>query len=547
MNKRPAGGVTRRSVVAGLASVGYGFGAGAGYAQRSPAVLIDDRQPGNPISRFIYGSNEIGTMDGGAPSGDLDRLAGVTARRLGGNLMTTYNWVNNASNAGKDYQNSNGAFLLEALGIPKEDWNRPGIVVETMHETSLSLGAVSLVTVPIAGYVAADFSGPVAPKETAPSSRFVPIRWSGGTDSNVNRNAVDITQFIARLIARYGDAGSDRGIWGYALDNEPGLWSENHPRIVKTHPTIQSLIERSITAATAIKAIDPKAMVFGPASWGATEMVNFQNAPDFARYRHYGSFLAAYLDAFREASERAGHRLIDVLDVHWYAFSRHGVLYRSNDPQLAPYLLDAPRSLTEASFREESWVSNALPSGPGEGIRLPLLPSLTKLTERWFPGTDLAVTEYNYGGADLLASGLAVADALGRFGSHGVRFASHWGSLTGWLAQAYRLYREPDASNEAFGQLGLPVENPAPGLSVYAARSPQSDRLQIIALNKTAKNIAIDVVFRSARKYRLAELIGFDAARSQTVLLDEKADDTEGAVVLTMPPFAARRYVFAAL
>ena len=545
MNKIYAGGVTRRSVVAGLASVGCTLGASSGYAQRSRAVLIDDREPGHPISRFVYGSNEIGTMDGGAPSGDLDRFAGVTARRLGGNLMTTYNWVNNASNAGKDYQNSNGAFLLEALGIPKDDWNKPGIVVDTMHETSLALGAVSLVTVPIAGYVAADFNGPVSPSETAPSPRFVPIRWSGGTDSNVNRNALDVTQFIARLIGRYGDAGSDRGIWGYALDNEPGLWSENHPRIVKAHPTIQSLIERSITAATAIKAVDPKAMVFGPASWGATEMVNFQNAPDFAKYRHYGSFLAAYLDAFREASERAGHRLIDVLDVHWYAFSRHGVLYRSNDPQLAPYLLDAPRSLTETSFREESWVSNALPSGPGEGIRLPLLPSLTKLTERWFPGTDLAVTEFNYGGADLLASGLAVADALGRFGSHGVRFASHWGSLTGWLAQAYRLYREADQSNEAFGQLGLPVENPVPGLSIYAARSPQSDRLQIVALNKTAKNITMDVVFRSARKYRLADVIGFDAAHGQTGPLDDKADDAEGAVVLTVPAFAARRYAFA--
>jgi hypothetical protein len=61
----------------------------------------------------------------------------------------------------------------------------------------------------------------------------------------------------------------------------------------------------------------------------------------------------------------------------------------------------------------------------------------------------------------------------------------------------------------------------------------------------TAKNVTMDVVFRSARKYRLAELIGFDAAHSQTVLLDEKADDAEGAVVVTIPSFAARRYVFA--
>jgi mannan endo-1,4-beta-mannosidase len=174
---------------------------------------------------------------------------------------------------------------------------------------------------------------------------------------------------------------------------------------------------------------------------------------------------------------------------------------------------------------------------------LPLLPSLTRLTARWFPGTNLSITEFNYGGAGMVASGLSVADALGRFGSHGVRFAAHWGSLDGFLAEAYRLYREPDGANEPFGELGLAVENSNPGLSAYAARSAQSDRLQLIALNKTAKTIPIEVVFRSAHKFRLAEVIGFDAAHSRTVPLDETAG---AADALALPPFAARRYVFAA-
>ena len=55
-------------------------------------------------------------MDGGGPSVGFDRAAGVTVRRLGGNLMTAYNWLNNATNAGKDWKHANGAFLLGDAG-----------------------------------------------------------------------------------------------------------------------------------------------------------------------------------------------------------------------------------------------------------------------------------------------------------------------------------------------------------------------------------------------------------------------------------------------
>src|SRR5690606_23414827 len=94
---------TRRAVLgAGLAAGGLALGGVAATAQSGArwSLRVADGGPGRPISPLIYGSNEIGTMDGGAPSATLDRAAGVTARRLGGNLMTTYNWVNNAANAG---------------------------------------------------------------------------------------------------------------------------------------------------------------------------------------------------------------------------------------------------------------------------------------------------------------------------------------------------------------------------------------------------------------------------------------------------------------
>lgn len=138
---------------------------------------------------------------------------------------------------------------------------------------------------------------------------------------------------------------------------------------------------------------------------------------------------AAYLDAFREASEREGRRLLDVLDVHWYAFHDRGDLFRSIRPEPTPRVY-APRTLTSSALFEI--LGSARLSH--EAAR-PILPHST-LCARRFPGVRLAVTEFNYGGAEDSAAGLAVVDALGRFGAAGVHFASHWGSLAGWLGEA---------------------------------------------------------------------------------------------------------------
>jgi mannan endo-1,4-beta-mannosidase len=541
---------TRRAVLAGgLAAGGLAFGRPAAAQSAAPFTLrIADGGPGRPISPLIYGSNEIGTMDGGAPSATLDRAAGVTARRLGGNLMTTYNWVNNAAHAGKDYQQANGPFLLDALGIAREEWTKPARLIEAMHEASLAMGAKSLVTVPLAGSVAADFDGPVSPGQAAPSPRFVPIRWTSTAraDDPIVPAVADIPQLLARLVETYGGADSERGIHAYALDNEPGLWFETHPRIVGGKPTIRAFLERSIAAARAIKRADPAALVFGPVSWGATEMASFQDAPDWNDYRHHGSFVAAYLDAFREASEQDGIRLLDALDVHWYPYSNAGDLFRTEDPALAAALLDAPRSLTEPGFREDSWVPRALPAFTGEAqLGLPLLPSLEAVIAATYPGTAIAVTEFNYGGAGQLASGLALADVLGRFGRHDVVFASHWGSLDGWLGEAYRLYREPDATGARFGTQGLDVAvEGGSSLVAYAATDARGD-LQLVVINKAEQPATVDIAFDTERSPRPATVLGFDADHPAVATLDETGEPVEGGVRLTLPARAARRYGFA--
>jgi Glycoside hydrolase family 44 len=530
-------------LAAGGMSLAGGRSPAAPPADAAIAALIDDRAAGAPIDPYVYGSNEIGTMDGAGPSLDYDRRAGVTIRRLGGNLMTTYNWRDNAANSGKDYRHANTAALLGFLGAPKADWSRPGEAVEIFLANSRKIGARSLVTLPLAGYVAADFAGAVPPDEAAPSPRFVAIDWSDKEDP---ARGVNIPAFVARLVAEHGGAAAG-GVRGYYLDNEPGLWTENHPRIVKKPPTIRGFLEKSLRAAAAIKKIDPDAWVLGPASWGAPEFLNFENAPDWDDYKSHGTFLAAYLAAFRAKSERVGARLLDLLDIHWYPKDRRGEIFRNDDPRLAPAVLDAPRSLDDPSYCEKSWVGDLLGCGTGPSptqmLRLPLLPGLRAIVSENFPGTALSIGEYNYGGPDQLSTGLAIADALGRFGRSGVNVAAHWGALDGYIGEAFRLFRMKDADGQSFGARSLPVEsNAGPGLSLFAARG-EKNLIDLVAINKTARPIIFDLHFASNRAVAWRGTMGFDQIRRQCGFIDEPADDSDLVLRLTAPEFSARRYV----
>ena len=533
------GAFSRRAVLAGLGAA-FALSADASPEIARP-IRIDDTATGTPIHPFIYGSNETGTMDGNGPSVDFDRAAGVTIRRLGGNLMTPYDWRDNSTNAGKDYRHANGPFLLEILGIPKERWKEPGAVVEAFLANSASVGARSLLTLPLAGFVAADFDGEVSEAQAAPSSRFRAIDWSAQAMDN---GKVNIPALISLMVARHGGAASG-GVAGYYLDNEPALWPDTHPRIVRAPVTIKSLIDRSLRAAQAIKTADPGALVLGPASWGAPEFVDFRKAPDWDEFKRHGSFLGAYLDAFRQQSGREGRRLLDALDLHWYPFSRRGDLFRAEDAKFSGAILDAPRSFDEAGFCENSWVADSLGCRPREGLFLPLLPSLKAIVDDKYPGTGLSFGEFNFGGAGLLASGLAVADALGRFGRFGVSCATHWGSLAGFIGEAYRLYRQSDAG-ERFGETALPVAGAGPDLSLFAARSEKSGRLSLVAINRSEQPAAFDLALASGRAPALRAVAGFDGAnRSYAPLPEEAQTGGNAAIRLALPGRAARRYSLA--
>src|SRR5207248_2326867 len=117
-----------------------------------------------------------------------------------------------------------------------------------------------------------------------------------------------------------------------------------------------------------------------------------QGAPD-ANGR---DFLSFYLSRMNAASTKAGQRLLDVLDLHWYPEATgNGIRITGNDTS-APVVaarLQAARSLWDPNYIETSWIAQDwLGNKP-----VVLIPRIMNKIAARYPGTGLAFTEYNYG------------------------------------------------------------------------------------------------------------------------------------------------------
>ena len=441
------------------------------------------------ISRYLYGSN----------GQDDDSSANITARRLGGNRLTGYNWENNASNAGMDYLNESDDYLTYQL--PPDVRLSPAIVPIIFHQKSKSLGAYSLVTLPAAGFVAADESGIVDSTQTAPSSRWRKVEFAKGAAFNNSPDISDGFVYVdeeVHFLTQAFRISVGNGIRGYDCDNEPALWPSTHPRIHPEQTTCAEVITKDSALALAVKSVDSNAEIFGPVAYGFAEYLNNQTAPDWSNYSSYGRWIDAYLAKMHDASTARGKRLLDVLDLHWYpealGLSASGTTVRitdndDSDAGTARARMDAPRTLWDSTYTENSWIGEYFSP-------VALLPWLNASIATNYPGTKLSFSEFDYGGTHQISGAIATADVLGIFGKYHVYMANHWGTVTSFLASAYKIYRNYDGKNSEFGDIGVPaVTDNNDSTSVYAARSSiDSSSLDIIAINKSQVTAAIATI-----------------------------------------------------
>ena len=489
------------------------------------------------ISPYIYGVND---------PGDGSNVCNVTANavRQGGNRYTGYNWENNYSNAGEDWHNSSDTNIGDIT-------DGAGYAARRLSNTAAKYNVpYKITTLQMAGYVAADKSGPVSEAEAAPSSRWNEVLFKKDTalslEPDLTDNAVYMDEYVNYIVQTLGDSSTSAGMQGYSLDNEPVLWNDTHPLLHGEEVSNSELISKSIELASVVKSIDPKAEVFGPAFWGMLPCINGSNTenytdPDWEAVKgNYTWYLDYYLDQMAQAEKESGTRLLDVVDIHYY----------SQDCSTDATRVQAARSLYDASYVENSWLQ------PYFGQYFPFIPKIQESIDKYYPGTKIAISEYNLADISneketgkLPSAAIAEADALGCFADNGVYFATYWGTLSNcpYVASAINLYTNYDGNGAAFGD--TLVEASTEDLSLayaYAAIDAGDDStVTTVISNKSADQTqnAVISLEGSTKNYQSAVVYAITPNDNQIRIIDVQNDVSNNQVTVELPPMSVAQVV----
>lgn len=472
-----------------------GGGGSTGGGTTSVSLSVNAGAGRHAISPLIYGMNFTDEA--------LARELRLPVRRWGGNATTRYNWKNDTANHAADWYFEN---------IPNDNANvaalPDGSSSDLFVEQDRRTWTKTIMTAPLIGWT---------PKSRAKAGGFSVAKYGAQQDTDpwlpdagngvrpdgskiTGNDPADtslaitptfVSDWVKHLVGRYGTAAQG-GVAFYNLDNEPMLWNDTHRDVHPTPTSYDELRDRTYAYAAAIKSADPGAATLGPVLWGWTAYfwsakdaaaggAFWNNPPD--RNAHGGtSFVEWYLQQMRAYEQTNKVRILDYLDLHYYPQAAGVSLAGAGDANTQALRLRSTRGLWDASYTDESWI--------GEPVRL--IPRMREWVNANYPGTKLAVTEYNWGALDHINGALAQADALGIFGREGLDLATLWDPPKAAQpgAYAFRMYRNYDGAGGAFGDVAVQAASGDQSkLAIYAAQRSADRALTLMIINKTAGSI----------------------------------------------------------
>ncbi|WP_298482781.1 glycoside hydrolase family 44 protein [uncultured Ruminococcus sp.] len=489
------------------------------------------------ISPYIYGVNEYGNAN------NLKNIS-VNAVRQGGNRYTGYNWETNYSNAGEDWLQSSDTNIGDIT-------DGPAYAAQRLSESCQKYNVpYKMTTLQMAGYVSADKNGTVAENEAAPSARWNKVEFRKNGELSLTPDLEDGTvymdEYVNYLVQTLGDSTTGNGIQGYNLDNEPVLWNDTHPLIHGDEVSNSELISKSIELASVVKDIDPNAEVFGPAFWGMLPCIQAGNGntytdPDWAAVQNdYSWYMDYYLKQMADAEQEYGKRLLDVVDVHYYA----------QDCSTDEGRLQAARSLYDPDYKENSWLQ------PYFGGYFPFLTRLQESIDKYYPGTKLALTEYNLANiADEKNTGKSVVSAitqtetLGAFADQGVYLATYWGTLPEcpYVEAAFNLYTNYDGEGAAFGDtlVEAQTEDLSKATAFAAIDGTDDSEVTLVLSNKsmTDSEQATISLEGASTDYQSAVVYAITQESSDIKIIDVQNDISGNQVTVELPPLSVAQIV----
>lgn len=492
------------------------------------------------ISPYIYGVNT---------GVDLNAVSAKSIR-LGGNRMSAYNWENNMSNAGSDYYNTSDMYLI--TNISDEFKRVPGGPALELSSSANAHGVpYTLLTLQMMGYVTSSKRGRLSDAASAPSEYWIKTenRKNGEflLEPDKSDNTIYTDEYLNYLFEKLGKSDSETGIKAFALDNEPALWQHTHSLVQQEPLSCAELIKKSVDLASVVKEIDSGAEVFGPSLFGYSAFCTLGGAPDWEQIKAdkgYRWFIDFYLDEMRKAEENSGTRLLDVLDIHYYTEAKGACGQRScnhyDNDDCVKARLDSVKSLYDAEYRENSWITDT-------GAEFfPLLPNIQQSIEKYYPGTKLAFTEYNFGGGDHISGAVAEADMLGVFAEQGVYFAAIWSfDQNEYQLAAINMYTNYDGNGSGFGDTLVKSDYESNNISAYSSIDKGDENtVRIIVTNRSLKDeTPVEISLDSSVKYNNAEVYSLygDSSEIRTMPLVEEI--SSNAFSYTLPPLSITEFI----
>ena len=203
-----------------------------------------------------------------------------------------------------------------------------------------------------------------------------------------------------------------------------------------------------------------------------------------------------------------------MFDIHWYPEAQGGgarIVTPDAKPEIVAARLAAPRSLWDSTYTETSWITQWSTKGP-----IDLIHRVQSKIRKNYPGTKLAITEYNYGGGGHISGAIAQADVLGILGREGVFAANEWSMAKDetFIAAAFRMYRDFDGKGGSFSDTSVSANtDKIDETSIYASvDSKIKGRVVLVALNKTDHAIAAHISFEHSPPLKIVAAYALTAA-----------------------------------
>ena len=506
--------------------------------------------PGRAISPYIYGLNGWG-WDPHA----LKKI-GTTLNRWGGNATTNYNWKEDAENRGGDWYFLNTS---DYSGGPESAKSYYKFAQDTFAGNS-----DMMITIPLIGWVAkappkdgrlSSYPLSLFPNQEAndngAGNGYLPGKkekkdriW--GNDPNYNyipSTPETQKEWVQTMVKSFGPA-SKGGVKFYSMDNESGLWQENHRDVCPMGIGYEDKVDLNAQYGAMVKSVDPGAQIVGMVSWGVMELAGsawdympggkagyklgdsaMTEALKWTDRKAHGDLPQAvyFLKEMKKRSDQAGVRLLDYFDDHGFpeVWGTNAKGEKMNvlgdlpyDPILTPKQFDAMRVFWDDTFvSPDSW---CYAYGNAPMLWTPwvgLIPKLKKMIAENYPGTKLAMTEYYPSSKSYYHGALLEAVNLGIFAREGMDLACDWGGAeeNNYVLWGHRIFSNYDGNGSKFG--GNYVAAVSSSSDLYSFGAQNGPKTFVVLVNKNhdssiAATITLPKAVTGYETYTLTETSG---------------------------------------